>query len=195
MTTAPNSAHGTELVSEVIHTERLDLLPLSLDFCEAILVGERERASAVLGHEIGAWPEGGELAFAFPAYASNLRRDPSLLGWQGRAVVVRETGQVAGSVNLKGRPRNGRAEVGYGLIEACRGRGYALEAARALVGRAFRDPATAEVVAVIDPDNARSIRVAESLGMRRTGELSSDHPGSYVWVISREEWDRAASVR
>jgi len=174
--------------SEVLRTERLDLLPLSLEFCRAVLAGDRSLASRLFGYEIGAWPEGDELRAAFPHYVNVLTLRPDLAGWHGRAIVVRDSGTVAGSVNLKGRPRNGRAEVGYGLLEAYRGRGYAREAARAAVARAFLDVATAEVVAVIDPSNAASIRVAESLGMRRTGELSSEHPGSYVWLVAREAW-------
>ncbi len=186
--TAPDLA-AFDLSAEVLRTPRLDLLPLSLEFCEAVIEGERERAAAILGHPLGGWPEAPELEFAFPTYAHNLRADPSMAAWQGRAIVVRETGQVVGSVNLKGRPRLGRVEVGYGLLTAYRGHGYAREAARATVARAFRDPATREVIAVIDPANARSILVAESLGMRRTGELFSEHPGSYVWVVGREAWE------
>ncbi len=187
--TSPGSREAVDLSTEVLRTARLDLLPLSLPFCEAILAGDRAAASRILGFEVGAWPEGGELEFAFPAYARNLARDPSLAAWQGRAIVVRDAGVVAGSVNLKGPPRNGRVEVGYGLVETHRGRGYAREAAAAVVARAFRDPATREVTAVIDPENAPSIRIAESLGMRRTGELSSEHAGAYVWVISRDAWE------
>lgn len=177
-----------DLAFEVLRTERLDLLPLPLDFCRAIVNGDRTLAARILGYDVGEWPEGGELRLAFPAYVAALERDPSAAGWQGRAIVVRGGASVAGSVNLKGRPQNGRAEVGYGLLAPYRGRGYAREAARATVARAFADPATAEVVAVIERANAPSVRVAEAIGMRRTGELSSEHPGSYVWRVTRDEW-------
>jgi RimJ/RimL family protein N-acetyltransferase len=179
---------GFDLADEILRTERLDLLPLSLEFCEAVVEGERGRAARILGYPIGplpgSWPEGDELEYAFPPYVRRLREDPSIAAWQGRAIVLRATGAVLGSVNLKGRPINGRAEVGYGLVEAARSRGYAREAARAAIARAFREPATREVVAIIAPSNGPSIRVAESLGMRRTGELSTAHPGSYTWVIA-----------
>lgn len=177
-----------DLASEVLRTERLLLLPLPLEFCEAILSGDRGRAAAILGHPLAEWPFGDEVRLAFPQYVERLRADPSVAVWQGRAVVVRETGEVAGGINLKGRPRDGRVEIGYGLDAPWRHRGYAREAARSLVARAFRDPLVEEVVAVIDPVNAASIAVAESLGMRRTGELSSVHPGSYTWVVRRPEF-------
>ncbi|MEX2031889.1 MAG: GNAT family N-acetyltransferase [Dehalococcoidia bacterium] len=168
---------GFDLADEILRTERLDLIPLSLEFCEAIVEGERGRAARLLGHPIGpapgSWPDGDELEYAFPPYVRRLREDPSVAAWQGRAVVLRATGAVLGSVNLKGRPVNGRAEVGYGLVESAPGRG----------------PATREVVAIIDPSNRPSIRVAESLGLRRTSELSTAHPGSYTWVIARSRFE------
>lgn len=179
-----------DLETEVLRTERLDLLPFSLEFCRAVVSGDRALASRMLGYEVSAWPEGGELEIAFPYYVQVLERDPAVAGWHGRAIVVRGERIVAGSVNLKGRPVHGRAEVGYTLIESHRGRGYAREAAAAAVARAFADSATAEVVAVIDPANAPSIRVAESLGMCATGEASIGHPGSYIWTVSRGEWER-----
>lgn len=184
---------GFDLADEILRTERLDLVPLSLEFCEAIVEGERGRAARILGYPIGplpgSWPEGDELEYAFPPYVRRLREDPSIAAWQGRAIVLRATGAVLGSVNLKGRPVSGRAEVGYGLIESARDRGYAREAARRTVERALQDPATREVIAVIDPSNQPSIRVAESIGMRRTGELSRTHPGSYTWVVERAAFE------
>jgi len=181
-----------DLTSEVLRTERLDLIPYSVEFCRALAAGDRVRAEQLLGYDMGDWPEGGELdSFArlLPAY----ERDPSEAGWHGRAIVVRGETRVAGSVNLKGRPVNGRVEVGYQLDEAHRGHGYAREAARAAVTRAFADPATTAVVAVIEPSNAASIAIAESLGMHRTDEASQEHPGSLTWVVGREAWERGAS--
>ncbi|GMU41696.1 MAG: hypothetical protein AMXMBFR23_25620 [Chloroflexota bacterium] len=180
------TAEAFDLASEVLRTERLLLLPLPLAFCEAIVAGDRRRAAAILGHPLAEWPFGDEVRLSFPRYVERLRADPSVAVWQGRAVVVRETREVAGGINLKGRPAGGRVEIGYGLDEPWRHRGYAREAARVLVARAFRDPAVQEVVAVIDPANAASIAVAESLGMHRTGELSSIHSGSYTWLVTRE---------
>lgn len=180
------TAGAFDPASEVLRTARLDLLLLPLEFCEAILDGDRARAAEVLGYPLADWPFGEEVRLAFPGYVERLRLDPSIAVWQGRAVIVREAGEVAGGINLKGRPRDGRVEIGYGLDPPWRHRGYAQEAARALVMRAFADPETREVVAVIAPENEASMAVARSLGMRRTGELSSVNPGSYTWIVTRE---------
>jgi RimJ/RimL family protein N-acetyltransferase len=65
-------------------------------------------------------------------------------------------------------------EVGWRLTRAAWGRGLATEGARASLAHAFGPLELGSVISVIDPDNARSIRVAEKLGMRR--EASHRHP-------------------
>jgi RimJ/RimL family protein N-acetyltransferase len=58
-------------------------------------------------------------------------------------------------------------EVGWRLARDSWGRGLATEAARATLAHAFGPLELRSVISIIDPDNARSIRVAEKLGMRR----------------------------
>jgi RimJ/RimL family protein N-acetyltransferase len=65
-------------------------------------------------------------------------------------------------------------EVGWRLARAAWGRGLATEGARAALDHAFGPLQLESVISVIDPDNRRSIRVAEKLGMRH--EASHLHP-------------------
>lgn len=60
-------------------------------------------------------------------------------------------------------------EIGWRLLPAAWGKGYAIEAARAMAGFAFNDLGLARLYANADPDNAASIRVMERLGMRSLG--------------------------
>jgi RimJ/RimL family protein N-acetyltransferase len=57
-------------------------------------------------------------------------------------------------------------EVGWRLAPAVWGRGFATEAARASVAFGFERLGLRAVVAVIEPGNERSLRVAAKLGMR-----------------------------
>jgi len=65
-------------------------------------------------------------------------------------------------------------EVGWRLARSTWGRGLATEGARASLAHAFGPLALKSVISIIDPDNERSIRVAEKLGMRH--ESSHLHP-------------------
>jgi RimJ/RimL family protein N-acetyltransferase len=57
-------------------------------------------------------------------------------------------------------------EVGWRLARGAWGRGLATEAARAALAFGFGpEHEMGEIVAVVDPDNVRSLRVAEKLGM------------------------------
>ncbi len=57
-------------------------------------------------------------------------------------------------------------EIGYRLIRSVWGNGYATEAAIAVRDHAFTVLNLTRLVALIEPVNNRSIRVAEKLGMK-----------------------------
>jgi RimJ/RimL family protein N-acetyltransferase len=65
-----------------------------------------------------------------------------------------------------------RPEIGWRLARSAWGRGLATEAALAVREHAFGALGLAELIAIIHPDNARSQRVAEKLGMA---------PERHVW--------------
>jgi len=71
--------------------------------------------------------------------------------------------------------RAGDVELGYRLRRAAWGRGYATEASRALVGKAFAELGVACVVAAALETNAASVRVLEKSGLRRAGEFRVPH--------------------
>lgn len=80
-------------------------------------------------------------------------------------------------------------EIGWALTPAARGRGYALEAARAATGWVFESFAPDRIVSLIDPANAASRRVAERLGERRTGDQFAPFREPLdVWEMRREDW-------
>jgi RimJ/RimL family protein N-acetyltransferase len=102
-----------------------------------------------------------------------------------RAIVLKETGQLIGACGYTpvldalgqipslcgGGPEHPgltSSEVGlyYALSPSQRGRGYATEAARALVDHAFARLRLARIVATTTFDNAGSVAVMRRLGMR-----------------------------
>lgn len=80
-------------------------------------------------------------------------------------------GTVAGTVLCKPLPGGvGEVEIGWHLHPDCWGHGYATEAARAVVDRAF-GLGVAEVYAVVRPGNEASMAVCRRLGMTPLGRL------------------------
>lgn len=96
--------------------------------------------------------------------------------WQLRgfgmwAVEEQASGSFVGRVGLhfpEGWPDR---ELAWTLARPYWGRGFALEAARAALGHAFGPLGWHRVISLIDPDNTRSIRLAERLGERLEGEV------------------------
>lgn len=83
----------------------------------------------------------------------------------------------------------GALEVGWRLPRAAWGHGYATEAARAALEVAWSALGAASVVALVHPDNDRSLAVGERLGMRVVG--TTVHPPS-GWQVLVLRADRAA---
>ena len=78
-----------------------------------------------------------------------------------------ESGAFIGDCGLTWQQVDGEPalEVGYRLLPEYQGKGYATEAAAACLDLAFDRLGAREVVAIINPDNTPSRRVAERLGM------------------------------
>jgi RimJ/RimL family protein N-acetyltransferase len=104
------------------------------------------------------------------------------------AAEVRATGAPAGFVGLaipSFLPSVLPAvEVGWRLSREHWGHGYATEGARAAVDHGLGTLGLAQVLAIIDPANARSIRVAGRLGMRPMGRRRRADLGSELLVFT-----------
>jgi ribosomal-protein-alanine N-acetyltransferase len=92
-------------------------------------------------------------------------RFPELGLW---ATIERASGQFVGRCGLLPWTIDGQAEVevAYTIARAHWGRGLATEAALAIRDYAFTHLNRARLVALIDPQNIASQRVAEKIGMR-----------------------------
>ena len=81
-----------------------------------------------------------------------------------------------GTIGLLGPPADGEVEVGYGLVEAARGKGLATEALRALLSAT--DAAGVRVRAGVQPDNGASLKLLAGCGF--TELRGSDEEGALV---------------
>ncbi|OJV83475.1 MAG: GNAT family N-acetyltransferase [Cellulomonas sp. 73-92] len=103
----------------------------------------------------------------------------------GLWIVETDDGRFVGDCGLTWQPVGGGKvlEVGYHTVPALQGRGYATDAARACVDLALGPVGETHVVAIINPANTPSRRVAEKLGMRL--EQETEVHGRHVVVYGR----------
>jgi len=106
------------------------------------------------------------------------------------AVIRREGGVFLGDCGITIQEIEGRQlpELGYHIIPAFGGRGYATEAAAACVTYAFETLGMDELYSYTTPANIPSRRVAEKIGMKEAGRFRKEIDGR-IWeeVLHRIE--------
>lgn len=123
-------------------------------------------------------------------------------GWGLWAVEVPGSTPFIGYVGLWPAPfldRDPPIEIGWRLATDSWGHGYATEASRAVLGFAFRELGLERVHSFTVPQNERSWRVMERIGMSRVPDGDFDHPRvdpvthphlvrHVLYRLRRDEW-------
>src|SRR3984885_1763934 len=104
------------------------------------------------------------------------------------AVEEKSTGTFVGRVGPWFPPGWPAFEVGWGIASEFRGKGYALEAARASIDWSFATFDIDRIVHCIDRENAASQAVAQRLGATKEYEVDLCGHVADLWVPSRETW-------
>ncbi|MBU6421102.1 MAG: GNAT family N-acetyltransferase [Gammaproteobacteria bacterium] len=111
----------------------------------------------------------------------NLRKHGCCMG----AVVLKKSGAVIGVGGIQPLEQAGIFEIGWWIWKDYWNQGLATEMARGFVEHAFNIMKLPQVVAIVDPPNQASRRVAEKLGMtyqgvRNAHDLAERHPDMEV---------------
>jgi RimJ/RimL family protein N-acetyltransferase len=115
------------------------------------------------------------------------------------AIVVRESGEVAGSIGLVLTPQHDKAEIGYWIGVPYWNRGYATEAGKALIDYGFREWNLNRIDAGHFDRNPSSGRVMQKMGMQYEGRLRQsikkwdEYLDVEYYAILRSDW--AAQTR
>ena len=170
-----------------LETAHLRLAPWSPEHLLAMIDGaERFKADAgvQLAEGLRAMFVSGDVS---PAWIALLRDAPGPDPWTlGFAVVHRDDERVIGSAAFKGAPDDeGVVEIAYGIAPSYQGRGYATEAAKALVSFAQERVDVTSIRAHTKPENDASGRVLAKCGFHQVGEVEDPEDG-LVW-----RWERA----
>lgn len=149
-----------------LQTKRLTLIPFILELAEATL-NDRDKLPQLLGlHVPDSWPNP-NYAEIMPMIVEGRRKDPP--GAERIRLIAHTADRtVIGDIGFIEPPdEEGNVEFGYSIVPEYRGKGYATEAARAMIEWAFKQPGVRRVTADCLNDNYPSIRVLEKAGMRQ----------------------------
>src|ERR1051326_9066615 len=105
----------------------------------------------------------------------------------GFMMVHRPSGATVGYCGFKGPPdAEWIVEIAYGVAPEHQGKGYATEAAEALVSYAFRNGQVRVVLAHTLPEPNASTRVLTKCGFRKVGEVIDPEDG-LVWRWEKQK--------
>lgn len=166
-----------------ITTARLTLrefVPADADFVHALMnspgwlqfIGDRQIRST---EDARRYLEAGPIA----SYARH--------GFGLLQVLTRDAATRVGMCGLLQRDSLEEVELGFAFLPAHAGRGYATEAARAVLADARERLGLCRVAAVVQPDNAASFRVLAKLGFHfeRQVQLAAGAPALHLLLCER----------
>lgn len=154
----------------LLKTERLNIGVLSDDEMQALIDNEPEE----------------ELKTAYGEMLALCRANPAERAWYAAWSITLPSGERVGDLCFKGLSADGVTEIGYGLLPAFWGHGYATEAVTAAVLWAAAQPGVRRIEAETDADNAASKRVLEKAGFVPTGTTGEEGP-RFVWIPQRKD--------
>lgn len=157
-----------------LRSARLDLFPARIEHLEAELRSP-ESLGKLLGVEVPeGWPPGEYDREAVAFFRDRLREAaPGEEDWFAWYAVLREVsgerGILVAGAGYLGPPSKGAVELGYSVLPAYQGRGFATEIVQALALRAFSDPRVRALNAHTSASNLASRRVLERCGFYLVG--------------------------
>lgn len=160
----------------------IKLVLCSLGQIRAFLLGGKLPVPFVMLE--GALPPAGVLKETERIISSGI--DPF---WIAPWLFIQEsTGLIIGSGCFKGAPNEGIVEVGFGVVEPCRGRGYATSGLQLLVQTAFDRAEITEVRAETALGNIPSRCVVQKAGFVHSGQRDTIDDGKVdMWRIVKRK--------
>lgn len=164
-------------------SERLIIRHLLLEDAESLdrIFGDAEvmkYGDGIQAHEwVRRWVHGVLEQYnqrGFGPYAVLERSSTNLIGYCGLFYFA----------NVNGKPE---VEIGYRFVRSAWGKGFASEAAATVRDYAFTSLRLERLIAIIDPSNSASIRVATKIGMKYEQEVMFEgytHP-DHIYAVNR----------
>ena len=149
-----------------IETERLTLIPVTLEVTTALLKGDREIFEKIYIKTHDKWPTEDTMDI-LPMIHATLVKTLKPSGFEFWMIVNKETHVIIGDIGFHGQPdENGVVEIGFGFVENERQKGYGFEATQGIMMWLAKHPKVKMVKADCLIDNVGSKRILEKIGMR-----------------------------
>lgn len=153
-------------------TERLILIPYTLEICKN-LVNNDFSDLFKMGLKKGiSWPDK-DVIETLPKIINNLSKVNSPTGFESWMIIKKDTLEIIGDLGFKGfNYENQSIDIGYGIIQEERRKGFAEEAVRKMIKWAFSNEMVKEITAGCLPDNHTSMNLLKKFCFMETNKDS-----------------------
>jgi [ribosomal protein S5]-alanine N-acetyltransferase len=169
---------------EKLETDRLLLIPYTTQICRNVLNGDYSDLDTLNLKKGKSWPDN-DVMETLPKIINNLAMVEAPTGFESWMIIKKETLEIIGDLGFKGF--NYEAEnidIGYGIIKEERRKGYAEEAATAIIKWAFSNAIVKEITARCLADNTNSINLLTKFNFK---ELATKN-GMIHWKLENKNF-------
>ncbi|SFB25954.1 GNAT family N-acetyltransferase [Clostridium frigidicarnis] len=116
-----------------IHTNRLILIPITLEITKSLINGSSKEIEKLGIKCDKKWPTKDTMDI-LPIINNSLEKSKISTGFETWMIVDKNNKRIIGDIGFHGRPNeNGEVEVGFGLVEHERGKGFGSESLNAIM--------------------------------------------------------------
>ncbi|GEM50381.1 GNAT family N-acetyltransferase [Empedobacter brevis] len=159
-----------EITINELETERLILVPFTIDICENMLYNDFNMLYEKGFVKSKDWPDK-DMMDTVPKIIQKLLIHNYVTGFESWMIIRKDTKEIIGDVGFKGyNAEEQSVDIGYGIIRKERRKGFAEEACRGLIKWAFSQGIVKEITAKSFSDNVKSINLLKKLGFEKIFE-------------------------
>lgn len=149
-----------------IFTDRLIIVPVTLEITQSLLAGSSKEIEKLGMKTDEKWPTEDTMDI-LPIIKECLEKDRIPNGFETWMIVKRDSMQVIGDIGFHGKPNEkGEVEVGFGLVEHERCKGFGFEALKAIMEWLSSQNSVKVIKADCLINNKPSARILEKVGMK-----------------------------
>jgi len=120
----------------------------------------------------------------------DVRENSQNIRWYTRLIIERSSNVVIGGTSFHGAPdERGMIEIGLGIAEPMRGKGFATEALSGMWNWALKEPEVKFLRYTVSPQNLPSVAIIKKFGVPLVGEQIDEEDGlELIYEISVEDY-------
>ncbi len=165
-------------------TDRLILIPFTKQICKNVLDNDFSDLITLNLKKGKGWPDA-DVLDTLPRVLNNLNKVEYPTGYESWMIIKKDTLEIIGDLGFKGiNIDEENIDLGYGIIEEERRKGYAAEAVKEIIRWAFLNKNIREITANCLTENTNSMKLLLKLNFAQKGAEGN----TIYWKLLNENY-------